>query len=98
MQSERASAPLTKPAPALVMDSNTEGAVSRLPQLTLIALKDGTIYCVTDYWVEGGRLFFALRSGTQGTLDLNQVDWGKTTQIDAEFGIAVSLRPRPKGH
>ncbi len=97
MQSEPASAPLTKPAPALVTDSNTE-AVSRLPQLTLIALKDGTTYGVTDYWVEGDRLFYALRSGTEGTFDLNQVDWGKTTQMDAELGIAVSLRPRPKGH
>ena len=97
MQSEPASAPLTKPAPALVTDSITE-PVSRLPQLTLIALKGGAVYGVTDYWVEGDRLFFVLRSGTEGTLDLNQVDWGKTTQIDAELGIAVSLRPRPKGH
>ena len=97
MESEPASAPLTKPAPALVTDSNTE-AVSRLPQLTLIALKDGTIYGLTDYWVEGDRIFYALRYGTEGTFDLNQVDWGKTTRIDAELGIAVSLRPRPKGH
>lgn len=48
MQSEPDSAPLTKPAPALVTDSNSE-AVSRLPQLTWIALKDGTMYGVTDY-------------------------------------------------
>ena len=95
MQSEPASAPLTKPVPALVTDSNTE-PVTRLPQLSLIALKDGTIYGVTDYWVEGDRLFYVLRSGTEGTFDLNQVDWGKTTQIDAELGIAVSLLPYPK--
>jgi hypothetical protein len=80
-----------------VTDSNTE-AVSRLPQLALIALQDGTIYGVTDHWVEGDRLFYTLRSGTEGTFDLNQVDWGKTAQIDAELGIAVNLRPRPKGH
>ncbi len=97
MQSEPANALLTKPAPGVLTDSNSE-AVSRLPQLTLIALKDGTIYGVTDYWVEGDRLFYALRSGTEGTFDLNQVNWGKTTQIDAELGIAVSLRSRPKGH
>jgi hypothetical protein len=97
MESESASVPLTKPAPALVTDSNTE-AVRRLPQLTLIALKDGTIYGLTDYWVEGDRIFYALRNATEGAFDLNQVDWGKTTRINAELGIAVSLRPRPKGH
>jgi len=97
MESEPASVPRTKPAPAIVTDSNTE-AVRRLPQLTLIALKDGTIYGLTDYWVEGDRFFYALRNGTEGTFDLNEVDWGKTTRINAELGIAVSLRPRPKGH
>jgi hypothetical protein len=95
MQSEPASTPL--PVQALVTDSSNE-AVSRLPQLTLIALKDGTIYGVTDYWIEGDHLFYALSSGTERAFDLNQVDWGKTTQIDAEIGIAVSLRPRPKDH
>jgi len=97
MQSEAASIPRTKPVQALVTDSNNE-ALSRLPQLTLIALKDGTIYGVTDYWIEGDRLFYALSSGTERAFDLNQVDWGRTTQIDAEIGIAVSLRPRPKDH
>jgi hypothetical protein len=97
MQSEPASTPLTKPVQALVTDSSNE-AVSRLPQLTLIALKDGTIYGVTDYWIEGDRLFYALSNGTERAFDLNQVDWGKTTQIDAEISIAVSLRPRPKDH
>ena len=95
MQSEPVSTPL--PVQALVTDSSNE-AVSRLPQLTLIALKDGTIYGVTDYWIEGDRLFYALSSGTERAFDLNQVDWGKTTQIDAEIGIAVGLRPRPKEH
>src|SRR5260370_28612885 len=69
MESEPASVPLKKPAPALVTDSNTE-AVRRLPQLTLIALKDGTIYGPTYYWGEGNRIFYALRNGTEGAFDL----------------------------
>jgi hypothetical protein len=97
MQDENNSALLTMPVPAVTTDSNAQAA-HHLPELTLIILKDGAIYGVTDYWVEGDHLFYALRSGTKGTLDLNQVDWGKTIQFDAELGIAVSLRARPKRH
>jgi hypothetical protein len=98
MQSEDNSALLMKLAPALIADFNTEAVSHHRPELTLIALKDGAIYGVTDYWAEGDRLYYALKSGTKGTFDLDQVDWGKTTQIDAELGIVVSLRARPKGH
>ena len=97
MQSEPASTALTKSVKALLTESNNE-AISRPPQLTLIAFKDGSIYGITDYWIEGDSLFYALSSGTEGAFDLKQVDWGKTTQIDAEIGIAVGLRPRPKDH
>ncbi len=75
IQSEPASTALTKSVMALLTDSNNE-AISRPPQLTLIALKDGTIYGITDYWIEGDRLFYALSSGTEGAFDLNKVDWG----------------------
>ena len=61
-------------------------------------MERSTASLITDYWVERNRLFYALRSGTEGSFDLTQVDWGKTTQIDAELGITVSLRSRPKGH
>ena len=67
-------------------------------RLTLIALKGETIYAVTDYWIEGGRLFYVLRSGAEGALDPNEVDWDRTAQLNAERGITVTVRARPGVH
>jgi hypothetical protein len=64
----------------------------RPPELTLIALKSETIYAVTDYWLADGRLTCLRSSGAQQTLDLNEVDWGKTTQLNAERGVTITLR------
>jgi hypothetical protein len=63
---------------------------------TLIALKGEGIYDVTDYWIEGGQMFFVLRSGSEGAFDLNKVDWERTVQLNAERGIPVNLRVRPR--
>ena len=74
-------------------------ATERPPvQLTLIALKGEAIYAATDYWIEGGQLFYVLRSGAKGAWDLNEVDWDRTAQLNAERGITVTLRGRPRGH
>ena len=74
-------------------------ATERPPvQLTLIALKGEAIYAATDYWIEGGRLFYVLRNGSEDAFDLNEVDWARTTQLNAERGITVTLRDHPRGH
>jgi len=67
-------------------------------QDTLIALKGEAIYAVTDYWIEDRRLSYVLRSGTEGAFDLNEVDWSRTTQLNAERGTTVTLRARPRAH
>jgi hypothetical protein len=63
---------------------------------TLIALKGEAIYDVTDYWIEGGQLLCVLRSGGEGAFDLNKVDWERTAQLNAERGITMNLRGRPR--
>jgi hypothetical protein len=65
-------------------------------QLTLIALKGEAIYAAADYWIAGGRLLYVLRGGAEGAFDLNEVDWDKTAQLNAERGITVTLRDRPR--
>ncbi len=72
--------------------------VTPLAQLTLIALKREAFYAATDYWIEGGRLYYVLRSGAEGAFDLNEVDWDRTAQLNAERGITVTLRARPRVH
>lgn len=60
--------------------------------LTLIALTSETIYAVTDYWLDNGRLTCLRSSGAEQTIDLSDVDWGKTTQLNAERGVTITLR------
>ncbi|HEV7968089.1 MAG TPA: hypothetical protein VGP19_10980 [Candidatus Acidoferrales bacterium] len=60
--------------------------------LTLIALKSEAIYAVTDYWLDNGRLNYALSSGTDQSVDLAEIDWGKTLGLNAERGVTVTLR------
>jgi len=97
MPSEASGASLTASSAAPVAESVI--ATERPPvQLTLIALKGEAIYAATDYWIEGGRLFYVLRSGAEGAWDLNEVDWDRTAQLNAERGITVTLRARPCSH
>ena len=73
-------------------------ATQRRPaQLTLIVMKGDAIYGATDYWIEGERLFYVLRSGAQGALDLDDVDWNRTLQLNAERGLTFLVRDRPRG-
>jgi hypothetical protein len=64
----------------------------RLSGLTLIALKSDTIYAVTDYWLDNGRLNYSLSSGTEQSVDPGEIDWGKTLGLNAERGVTITLR------
>jgi len=93
MSSEASDATLTASSA-----SPTAESVLRTPRAvgTLIALKGEGIYDVTDYWIDGGQLFCVLRSGGEGVFDLNRVDWEGTIQLNAERGITLNLRGRPR--
>jgi hypothetical protein len=81
----------TRPAPSFAADS--ELSVEHGPtKLTLIALKEGTTYGVTDYWIEGGRLSYKFGNGAEGSFDFGDVDWRKTIQLNAERGTVITLR------
>jgi hypothetical protein len=95
MQSEPSDTTLAEPPAEPAAES---APATPLAQVTLIALKGEAIYAATDYWIEGGRLFYVLRSGAEGTFDLHEVDWDRTAQLNAERGITVTLRPRPRVH
>lgn len=75
-------------------DSAAESVPGTPPRDTLIALKGEAIYAATDYWIEGGQLFCVLRSGGEGAFDLNNVDWERSTRLNAERGITFNLRAR----
>jgi hypothetical protein len=59
--------------------------------LTLLALRNETIYAVTEYWLDGGRLDYLLPSGNRGACGLNDLDLLRTTQLNSERGVSVTF-------
>ncbi len=68
---------------------------AKASQLTLLALKNEIIYAVTQYWVAGDYLSYLRPSGTSGDLSLDELDWARTTQLNAERGMSVTLHTKP---
>lgn len=54
------------------------------PDLTFIALKSGTVFPVVGYRIDSALLIYVRPSGLKGTLELSNVDWEKTSQLNAE--------------
>ena len=63
--------------------------------LTLLALRNETIYAVTDYWLDGDRVDYQLPSGTRGTCALSDLDLARTIQLNTERGVRVAFHDVP---
>jgi hypothetical protein len=63
--------------------------------LTLLALRNETIYAVTDYWLDGDRLDYLLPSGNRGACALTELDLVRTTQLNSERGVSVTFSDVP---
>jgi len=64
--------------------------------LILLVLKDGTIYGVTDYWLDGGQLHYLASYGGANTLSLDHLDLQKTVDENWKRGVSFVLRPGPE--
>lgn len=86
------------PAPSPWRSFDQTGAHTAPPsvKLTLFAMRNGTVYAVADYRVDNRVLKYQLASGDIGALDLREVDWDTTTQLNAERNVRVSLRRVPE--
>jgi hypothetical protein len=49
-----------------------------------IALKPGGLYEVTNYRIHQGSVSYVLSSGATGSVDITEVDWRKTSHLNAE--------------
>jgi hypothetical protein len=83
--------------PAMAPRASLGPAQADMPSraLTLVALKSDTIVPAKDYWVAGRELFYVLPDGREASTDLNRIDWQRTTDLNAERGVRVTLRTTP---
>ena len=78
---DEATAPPSAAAPTASADS------------TVLLLKDGTSFGVTDYWLEGGRLHYVTTYGGANAIDLEALDIQRTVDENAKSGVTFALRP-----
>jgi hypothetical protein len=64
-------------------------------QITMLVLKDGIAFSVTDYWVEDGKLGYVTTYQRENTIDLDRLDLDQTVKLNSMRGIPFVLRERP---
>ena len=86
---------------AIVEDNSSEAQAfgSARPgcerSLTLLQLQDGSMYGLTEHWIEGGQLHYRTSYGGENAVPFEQIDFDKTIELNAECGVEFALRPKP---
>jgi hypothetical protein len=73
--------------------SSTDGAEPNHP-ITLLQLKNGWMYGLTDYWVEGDNLHYVTNYGGQNSVPLDLIDRPTTIRLNSERGVEFSLHTK----
>jgi hypothetical protein len=63
------------------------------PPVTLLQLRDGSVYALVTYWLADGQLHYTATFGGQSSIPLNRIDFDKTVQLNAARGIHFALPP-----
>src|SRR6266436_2406654 len=85
---------VSDPSSAQTEPSAANSTAMRQPlRMKWIALKPGNVYAVTDYRIHEGSVTYVLSSGAKGSVDITEVDWRKTSHLNAE-PIASSVATR----
>lgn len=94
-QTASSSSGLAPSAPPQDAESS-RSAVKVEPPVTLLQLRDGSMYGLIRYWVDGGRLHYVTDYGGEDNVPLERIDVAKTTQLNASRGTPlILLEKRP---
>lgn len=80
------------PAPPQDEESSGTSAVKVERPVTLLQLRDGSMYGLIRYWVHGERLHYVTDYGGEDDLPLERIDFAKTTQLNASRGTPLVLQ------
>ncbi len=73
--------------------SSTDGADH---PITLLQLKNGYMYGLTDYWVEGDNLHHVTNYGGKNSVPLDLIDLPTTIRLNSDRGVEFSLHTKPQ--
>jgi hypothetical protein len=62
--------------------------------ITLLQLKNGWMYGLTDYWVQGDNLHYVTNYGGKNSVPLDLIDLGATIRLNSERGVEFSLHTK----
>jgi hypothetical protein len=73
--------------------SSTDGAEPN-HSITLLQLKNGWMYGLTDYWVEGDNFHYVTNYGGTNSVPLDLIDLERTIRLNSERGVEFSLHTK----
>jgi hypothetical protein len=86
-------APVPGPSGPRLASSESNAAVEpRAARVTRIALTSSADFEVTNYRIDGDQLNYVLPDGQTGAVGVHDVNWRKTSQLNAERGKAPILQ------
>jgi len=83
-------------APADVRGTQQEGfpLVGDQHPRTLLVLREGSMYGLTDYWLDGNRLGYVTDYGAENSVPMERINFTRTFQVNQER--AIQFAPRLK--
>jgi hypothetical protein len=75
--------------------NKAEDSVKRELPVTLLQLRDGSMYGLTEYWVEGDELHYFTTYGGEGSVPIERIDFEKTARLNADRDVEFVLKPKP---
>jgi hypothetical protein len=71
---------------------------ARPPRVTQIALMSNAAFDVTNYRIDGDHLSYVLLDGQTGAVDVHDVNWRKTSELNAERGKTPILEANSQSY
>jgi hypothetical protein len=74
--------------------TSSRNGVEAVSPITLLQLRDGSMYGLTDYWVKDGELHYRTTYGGENSLPLERIDFARTVQLNADRDVPFVLPPQ----
>src|SRR6516164_370520 len=82
-------------SPSFGTGNEPEDNAKRQPPVTLLQLRDGSMYGLNEYWVDGDKLHYFTTYRGEGSVPIQGIDFEKTAELNLDRGVDFVLRPKP---